>query len=471
MSAEVLAIRSFLPSPVLVNWQRACLRGSRISFRAGIQRVTTVAVRTLEWGRPHWCEMGDECQSISAVHPLAGKEALTGLSLAPTFSELFFSKAWESTAVGPRAQWCSALRRCADDMIRASEPMFLVAGEMHVLMFNEACAELLGPTSLDALGCPLHGSAARCWTELEPLIHRALRGEAFIAENLRLGRWFGNDGHHRQCFAAFTPLRDEGGSVIATWGIAKEVHESSTADDMRHRIESLELDLAQKERTGAVEAFGSTVAHELNQPLAAIANFAQVADLLLKDMSTSDQRLHECLDGISAAASKAGAFLRRMREIVRKGPPRLEVVSLREVAEGSVAQVRARLPGAVHFENSIPCSFDVVADCVLVEQVFVHLLKNSLESEGSTRVAISARIVGHMIETTVEDDGAGFGEGRFVDLFVPFRSTKPHGLGLGLAICRTIIEAQGGRIEIQNNVHGGARVSFTLPMSRDSVEA
>jgi C4-dicarboxylate-specific signal transduction histidine kinase len=221
----------------------------------------------------------------------------------------------------------------------------------------------------------------------------------------------------------------------------------------------------------ALGEFASAIAHELNQPLAAIATYNHSCMRMLQsgnpDSGELQQAMHICRD----QAKRAGKIIQRLRDLLRPPGPAFTEQDLNELV-GAVlrlAEPAARDAG-ISFESRLAPRAPIVrADRLLIEQVALNLVRNAIEAVEALPSA-RRRIT---VSTRIEEDGSGTlavsdrGEGVPAEarerLFDPFVTTKPGGLGLGLSICRSVVEAHGGRIRHEANGEGGAVFSFTLP--------
>jgi two-component system sensor kinase FixL len=216
----------------------------------------------------------------------------------------------------------------------------------------------------------------------------------------------------------------------------------------------------------------STLAHELNQPLAALGNFISGAKRIARRAGIEDPALDEALDAAEAGALRAAEIVRRLRELVSRGTVSVMVEHLPRLIEDAavLAFLDAEALGIGHRLVLDPAATWVRADRVQVQQVLINLIRNAVEAmEDSPRkeVVISTRASGRdMIEVAVADSGAGLGGGDPDSLFSQFMTTKSGGMGIGLPISRTIVEAHGGKIWGEDGPDGGAIFRFTLPRGR-----
>jgi len=219
----------------------------------------------------------------------------------------------------------------------------------------------------------------------------------------------------------------------------------------------------------------SSLAHELNQPLTAISNYSMGAVAMVKSGRADDKQLLEALEKAAAQAQRAGKIISRIREFVKRSEPRRQSFDLHTIIDNALglADIDAR-KRSIHVERVVPSDLpQVLADPILIEQVLLNLVKNGLESmdekasaekpNGELRVQVSRH--NSTIEVAVIDQGHGLADPD--RLFEPFFSTKSEGLGMGLNICRTIIESHHGQLWAVSNPEGGTIFRFTLPCAPD----
>ena len=297
-------------------------------------------------------------------------------------------------------------------------------------------------------------------------IHRAvMRGDAprdgfEIAFRRRNGERF-----HALIYEA--PLIDADGRQTGWMASVLDVTERKLAEELsRQHQEKLQ-------RTARLITMGemaSTLAHELNQPLSAIASYATGC---LNRLAAGDAQAEELIapiDKLAVQAQRAGQIIRRIHDFVRKSEPAVAACALNDVVEGAVgfleAEARKR---SVRVELSLESlSPQVDADRILIEQVILNLARNAMEAMGQTprgrRVLdISVRRLDGQAEVRIADRGSGIAEEISASLFTPFFTTKDEGMGMGLNICRSIVESHHGRLWFESNPEGGSVFLFTLP--------
>jgi C4-dicarboxylate-specific signal transduction histidine kinase len=217
----------------------------------------------------------------------------------------------------------------------------------------------------------------------------------------------------------------------------------------------------------------SSLAHELNQPLTAISNYSLGSVSRARTGTFTMQDLLPALEKTAGQAQRAGNIIRRVREFVKRAEPRRRPTPVARVVEDAIglADIEASKRGitiATTIERGLP-SLDV--DPILVEQLLLNLLKNAvdaMESATIRRINVIVRRVDDMAEFSVVDHGSGIPDAHRGSLFQPFFSTKAEGMGMGLNICRSIVEFHHGRLTVEDNPVGGAIFRFTLPLASRS---
>ena len=257
-------------------------------------------------------------------------------------------------------------------------------------------------------------------------------------------------------------------------GFVRDLTESQSRET---RLQDLQAELAHAMRVSVMGEMASSLAHELNQPLSAIANYLRGARRLMDRHDPEDgPRLGEALDRAAEQALRAGDVVRRLREFMGRGETEKRIESLATLVEeaSALALVGAKDQGVRFSVQLDPGCDEILADRVQVEQVLINLVRNAMEAmAGSQRKELtiaSAPTDPSMVKVSVSDTGPGFDETMLASLFQPFVTSKKHGMGVGLSICRTIVEAHGGSIWAESNPGGGASVVFTLPRDVEGTE-
>ncbi len=247
----------------------------------------------------------------------------------------------------------------------------------------------------------------------------------------------------------------------------------AVVSDRRHAQEALaarEAELARSLRLAAAAETASSLAHELNQPLSAVSNYVQACTLLLAQRDFDRERLAATLRTVVREVSRAGEVIRRLRDFFRSGSSRLERVAIGDLVDSCARSLAPRLSreGIVLRREIEPHLAEPLADRLQIEAVLNNLLFNAIDALTSGEFAeraimLHARREAGAVKITVTDSGPGLPPELAEDMFRPFVTTKPEGMGLGLAISRSIVENHGGRL-VAERVSRGAAFSFTLPL-------
>ena len=259
-------------------------------------------------------------------------------------------------------------------------------------------------------------------------------------------------------------------------GIVRDVSKRRQAEiQARQRLE----ELAHASRLADLGELTSSIAHEINQPLAAIVSFADACLRMLRSGTGSPEVLRGALEQISQQGERAGNIVHNLRQFVRKGEATRTQVDvnavIREVLGLLSHDIRQRLVELdLELDETLP---EVPADRVQVGQVTLNLVRNALdalpaEGEGARRIDIRSRRSGErFIEVAVSDSGIGLPAEAPQRVFETFFTTKADGMGIGLSICRSLVEAHGGRLTAESNEEAGATFRFTLPLHAEEGDA
>ncbi len=250
-------------------------------------------------------------------------------------------------------------------------------------------------------------------------------------------------------------------------GFIRDLTERTTQE---RRMQEMQSELVHVSRLTAMGEMASSLAHEINQPLAAITNYMRAARTLLQREQPDTNRMTEALERAAEQALRAGDIIKRLREFVAKGETQHSIENPATLMEeaAALALFGARERGVrviMRCERDLP---PVIVDRVQVQQVALNLIRNAIEAmDHSSRrdltITVSRR--DGMALFSVADTGSGISPEVAEKLFQPFVTSKATGMGVGLSICRTIIESHGGTIKPRPNEGGGTVFEFTLPFA------
>jgi two-component system sensor kinase FixL len=331
-----------------------------------------------------------------------------------------------------------------------------------VTTWNTAAEEMFGYAAAEILGQPLSvlfpPELAAQETEVLERLSRGEPIEPYETSRLR------KDGTLIEVSISVSPGRDFGGKTVGAAEIVRNITEQKL---VRARLDEVQSELFHVSRLNDMGHIATGLAHELNQPLSAIGNYIAGARKLIER-----GELVRAIEGCDLAARqviRVGDVIRRLRDFVAKPEPQRRPEDLGHlIEESSGLALLGPWNNAIRMELRIaPDAASAVVDKVQVKQVIVNIVRNAAEAMSTSpvrRLSVSTRRVGaDRVEVAISDTGPGLPEAVRTRLFQPFISTKEGGMGVGLSLCRSIIEAHGGQIWAEGNPAGGAVFRFTLP--------
>lgn len=401
-----------------------------------------------------------------------GSEFLADVTITPLYDEggrlRGYGKVLRDITDEKAAERAIEKREAQLNSILATVPdaMVVIDAEGTMLSFSAAAQRMFGYEEAEVLGrnvsmlMPSPDQEAH-----DGYIARYLQtGKAFIIGSTRRVMGCRKDGTlvpHDLAIGEATG----GGERVFTGFMRDLTAEEATAAHLK----DLQAELIHVSRVSAMGAMASTLAHELNQPITAVVNYVQVAHMLLED--PQPEAIAEVREALADAASeslRAGHIVRRLRDFVVRGEVQKQAEDLPKLIEEacSLGLVGLSQNGIETRLTLDPAATPVLADRVQIEQVLVNLIRNAAEAMADSpvrRLTISSALDGPaMVRVTIADTGPGLAEEVASQLFQAFLSTKSEGMGLGLSICRTIVEAHGGKIWVDAPAEGGTRFHFTL---------
>ena len=248
------------------------------------------------------------------------------------------------------------------------------------------------------------------------------------------------------------------------------IRDLTEREESQAMLDQARSELARLARLNELGEMASTLAHELNQPLSAIANYVQGCRRMLDKLDDElASRMRGALDETAKQALRAGDIIRHLREFVTRGETDKGPEDINHLVEeaGALALVGSRERGIKSVFDFGADSSTVVADRVQIQQVLINLMRNAIEamrdSEEKQLVVRTRQVSPDWLQVEVEDTGPGISDEIAPQLFQPFVTTKANGMGVGLSISRRIIESHGGELTVSKNAAGGATFAFSLP--------
>jgi PAS domain S-box-containing protein len=280
-------------------------------------------------------------------------------------------------------------------------------------------------------------------------------------------RFQGADGAYRWFNVRGEPLRDGDGSVQNWYGVFIDIDNQTKA---RERLRQLEADLAHMNRLSMMGELSASLAHEIKQPIATARNNASAALNFLDKQLPDLGEVREALGCIVGDADRAAAIIDRIRDQIKKVPPQKHRFDLNEAINEVIVLARTAIDKNVISVNThlTEGALSVEGDRVQLQQVLLNLIFNAVEAMGSVEAGARELLISteqdHIgVRVAVRDSGPGIDATHLERVFEAFYTTKSSGVGMGLSICRSIIDAHGGRLWAEANGPRGAVFHFTLP--------
>ncbi|MCX5698007.1 MAG: ATP-binding protein, partial [Candidatus Omnitrophica bacterium] len=293
--------------------------------------------------------------------------------------------------------------------------------------------------------------------------HTIRQGKSFHGEMLN----FQKNGKKCCNLLRIAPVRDVSGAVTHYVGIQTDV---TLMRERELEIDEQRDELLHVTRVGKLAEFVSSLAHEISQPLTAILSYAQAAQRML---AGREPELQKVLSYIINDDQRAAEVIKRLRSLLKKSKPEMKRIDINAIINETVALIATDATVRndllkIELESDLPL---VRGDRIQLQQVLLNLISNSFDalesSQGVREILIrTSRKDTGTIMVEVEDSGCGIPAQNMPKLFTHFFTSKPDGLGMGLSISRSIIEAHGGRLDVKNNPDRGATFYFTIPIAK-----
>jgi PAS domain S-box-containing protein len=352
---------------------------------------------------------------------------------------------------------------------RSPDAICIIGLDSRYQRVNPAFERFVGKSAKELVGMhvsEITGTASFEQT-FKPMHNRCLEGQ-----EVRYADWF--FGGRRYLSLSYSPLRSKSDRVDAFLLIFRDLTDHALASEA---LRSAQAELAHANRVDTIGQLTASIAHEVNQPITAVVMNAHAASGWLDTDPPNLQKVRQSLELIVDDGVRAGEILGRIRGLVKKAPPRKDSVDI----NGTVLDVTALTRGEV-LEHGISLQTDLAThlpivngDRIQLQQVMLNLIMNAVdamsgfvENSRELKISTSSDASGQVL-VAVRDTGPGLQPGIADRAFEAFYTTKPEGLGMGLAICRSIIEAHGGRLWVAANEPRGALFQFSLPATRTDV--
>ena len=351
--------------------------------------------------------------------------------------------------------WLVAIIESSDDAILTKD----VNGV--ILSWNRAAERLFGYTAAEIIGRPITVIFPPDRVEEEAVfLDQISRGET--VDHYETARRH-KDGQIISVSVTISPIGDASGKVIGASTILRDLTNRNARDQ---RIEELQTELAHVQRLTELGQVVSTLVHEVNQPLTAISNYVNACRRLV---TTGDgERIQAVLERIADQTNRTREVVQRIRDFVKKRDVQMRAENLSHVIEEAIALTRSsvRDTGLTLYRKINPTDLQVEIDKIQVQQVLFNLLRNGIEAMQDwprREIAVAtSRAEEGMVEISVADTGPGLPDEVRKRLFQPFVTTKATGMGVGLSVCRAIVEAHRGRLWADDNPGGGTVFRFTV---------
>ncbi|MGH7788845.1 MAG: sensor histidine kinase [Candidatus Binatia bacterium] len=371
----------------------------------------------------------------------------------------------------------------------------LVDSDLRFVRINDRLAAINGRSADAHIGVALSEVLPDLWPQVEPLYRRVFdTGESVLDIDVH-GTTAAEPGVERDWLVNYYPLRDRDGRIFGVNAVVQDITESKRAQrgleeahrtleqrviertaelaTSQQRYRELSEELAHVQRVATIGEMAAELAHEINQPLAAIVNFADGVVLRLREPAIDCAAMLDAVRQIAGEARRAAEVIRRLRDFVRKGAIQSEPCEInrlvREVAGLLDAETRRHAVALrLQLADGLPA---IAADPIQIQQVVLNLLRNGLDAiaagtGGERLLVVETHAAPPGVLLAVRDDGVGLPAAAAGRIFDAFFTTKPDGLGIGLTISRSIAEAHGGALWAEPQAPHGTTFFLRLPAER-----
>lgn len=349
---------------------------------------------------------------------------------------------------------------------RAPGFIAITEGPEHRYCFaNAAYRELVGLENLLGLTVQEHllDLLGQDFLDLVDQVYRT--GEPFVAKAFKVDFLNVETGLTEPRYLDFVqqPVYGPDGKIS---GLFCEGYDVTEQHRTAVTLAALQAEMIHVSRVNAMNAMSTTLAHELNQPLSAIANYVAGSLQIVDTTPGADERIERALLGIREASERAADIIRNLHELTKRRDPVRTIFELEPAIDECIRLVSSAIAPGIRIEKDIAPGLAMTANRVQIQQVIINLLRNASEAglpSGAHTIAIVANEEAKDVVVRVIDTGKGVSPEAANKMFAWSQSSKENGMGLGLSICRTIIEAHRGRIWLEHTGNDGTEFRFSLP--------
>lgn len=403
--------------------------------------------------------------SVFPVHLMLGEVEADGRRLFTGFLHDMTARIQAEQAVANERNFVATILDTTQALV------VVMDRERRIVRFNRACEQLTGYRAAEVVGRPV-------WSFIPGDVQERERAAAAMWSCVPTARceieWMNRAGERRLIAWSSSGILDDTVGVRFVVATGIDITEQERA---RRKVQELQLELYRIGRLSELGEMASAIAHELNQPLTAISNFVRASQKVVERLGGEASASVSGLMGKAVQQTdRAGQIIRRLRQLIGRGHAELLPVQVNDIVRDACAlacldthQRAVRVD--LDLTDALP---PVLADAIQIQQVVFNLLRNGVDamanSERREILVRTAAGAGGAVEVSVSDTGPGLQPEVEARLFMPFVTTKPNGMGIGLSICRSIIDAHDGRIWARPNPGGGATFAFALPAHESTEE-
>jgi PAS domain S-box-containing protein len=350
---------------------------------------------------------------------------------------------------------------------RSPDSICIVGKDYRLQRVNPVFEQLWGPATV-VVGMHL---AEVIGTEIFERDAKPNLARCFAGEEVNTADWYVTPRGRRYRLITHSPLRRDQQLVEAAIVIGRDFTDHVLASEA---LRAAQMELAHVNRVTTMGQLTASIAHEVNQPIAGIAASGQAALRWLAKDAPDLEAVRQSIERVIRDAGRAGSVIARIRDVIKKAPRRNDRFNINEAVGEVIELTRGEaLKDGVSLQTQLAAGLPLVeGDRVELQQVILNLIINAIQAMSGTSEAMrdvlitTSRLEPNSVLVAVKDSGPGLALASADDIFEPFYTTKPGGLGMGLSICRSIIEAHGGRLWLTENVPRGAIFQFTVPARR-----